>query len=794
MNVKITAIVVVLTFASTFCLAADISGTVYNSATKEPLPGATVVIQGTTIGSVTDEDGRYIIKNIAIGTYILEASSLGFEKLSKEVELAMTGNVVANFTLTERAEQLGEIVVRGKTEAQLLSQQPIAAAMVDVQAIQSRPVEIARVLDDLPGVRVRQSGGFGSTTQIQLNGATGEAVRVYFDGVPLEYLSSGTSINTLPVNLIKRLEVYKGVMPIHLGTDALAGGINIVTREPYKDFLDVSYEVGSFNTHRATLNTYKVTSNNFFTGINAFYNYSDNNFWMNVENRTYTTDDNGVLVPGPSESIRIRRFHNVHKSYFAEAHLGVRDKSWTDELSYRVAYVNRYDENQHGSRVTSVPAGAAFQEEEGIVQRIKFKKDGIFNGKLDIRYDGSLNIVNQFTSDSTTSLYDWRGIEYTQVRTSGLGFGEIGAATLRDIDQISTSHRLSLAYKIHDSHSFNVSNFFGSQQFEGNDPVRTNSDRFDPNTVPAIIEKNILGVSYVSHWFNDRLELNLFGKNYFYKSESADIFSIRTNSDPISVNDSENGFGLGSKWTFDSDLFVRFSYERAVRLPNEVEVFGNFVTSRPNYNISPEKSNNFNLGAYWSRLFKKNRYTIDLSTFYREQEDLIFFVPIETGLGQFRNLSSAQAQGVEATVKASFAEFIDIGINVTKQRIISTSTAFGDEPFFEQPIPSRPDFFASSSVTYFPKFSSNEERKFSISLFTTFVEEFNFILEGGRRNDDNYVPRQFVNDLGISYQMDDKNLTFSFQLNNITDEEVFDLVSIPRPGRNFRFKMRYALN
>ncbi|MEM6642407.1 MAG: TonB-dependent receptor [Bacteroidota bacterium] len=786
-------VALVLFLASITSFAATIRGTITDEQSS-PLPGVTVQIQGTSLGTITNADGTFVISNLTEGSYNLLITSVGFQQISKTVTVKQQEVIQVNFVLKESSEELGEVVVLAKSETQLLSQQPITVAMVDVQNLQSQPVEIARVLDDLPGIRIQQSGGFGSSTQIQLNGATGEAVRVYLDGVPIEYLSSGTSLNTFPVNLIKRLEVYKGVMPIDLGTDALAGGINVVTREPYQNFLDVSYEVGSFNTHRGTLNSYLVRPKGFFIGINSFYNYSDNDFWMNVENQTYTTRDNGSIIPDDLESIRVRRFHNVHESYFAELHLGLRNKSWADELSYRVAYTHRYDENQHGSRVTEIPAGDAFQEEDGFIQRLKFVKIGLLNEKLYIKYDGSLNHSNNFVNDSTTLIYDWNGRSFSGLRGQGTGFGEIGAATLRSIEQVSTSQRLSLIYNFSDAHSLVVSNFYGRQRFEGNDPVRVAAGRFDPNAIPAILSKNISGISYISQWFSDRLELNLFGKRYYYNSESADAFSIRSSSELITIEDAENGYGLGSKWSFNNDFFIRFSFEKAVRLPNEFEVFGNFVTSRPNYSIRPEKSNNYNLGTYWRKAFEKNTLSVDLNTFYRAQKDLIFFVPNETGLGISRNISSAEAQGIEASFRASFAEAIDIGLNLTKQRIISTSTAFGDEPFFEQPIPSRPDFFASSSVTYKPTFLAREDRKFSMSWFTTFVDEFNFILEGARRNDDNYVPAQFVNDIGLSYELEDKNLSFSFQLNNILDREVFDLVSIPRPGRNFRFKVRYLLN
>ncbi|MEM6525573.1 MAG: carboxypeptidase-like regulatory domain-containing protein, partial [Bacteroidota bacterium] len=90
MNFKTTAFFAVLSFNWSISTAADITGRVYESANKKPLPGATVIIQGTTTGAVTDENGRYIIKDVNPGSYTLEASSIGFVKVTKQVILKST--------------------------------------------------------------------------------------------------------------------------------------------------------------------------------------------------------------------------------------------------------------------------------------------------------------------------------------------------------------------------------------------------------------------------------------------------------------------------------------------------------------------------------------------------------------------------------------------------------------------------------------------------------------------------------------------------------------------------------
>ena len=254
--------------------AGDISGRIYNEF-NEPFEGATVKIQGTKKGAVADLEGKFIIKDVPAGTYTLEASSLGYKAVTKEVRVGQSGNVSVDFSLETDATVLNEVVITEKSRAQEISENPIQISSIDVVALQNETADIVAVLDRTAGVRVRQSGGLGSNTTIQLNGLTGRAVRTYYDGIPLELLGGGIQLNNLPVNTIERIDVYKGVMPVDVGTDALAGGINVITRQVDYDFLDASYQVGSFNTHVGALNAAKKLGDHVVLSLSGFYNYSD---------------------------------------------------------------------------------------------------------------------------------------------------------------------------------------------------------------------------------------------------------------------------------------------------------------------------------------------------------------------------------------------------------------------------------------------------------------------------------------------------------------------------------------
>ena len=85
------------------------------------------------------------------------------------------------------------------------------------------------------GIKVREEGGVGSDFDLSINGLSGNSVRYFLDGMPLDTKGSGVSLANLPINIIDRIEIYKGVVPASLGTDALGGTINIITKQEKKD-------------------------------------------------------------------------------------------------------------------------------------------------------------------------------------------------------------------------------------------------------------------------------------------------------------------------------------------------------------------------------------------------------------------------------------------------------------------------------------------------------------------------------------------------------------------------------
>ncbi|HEU4537805.1 MAG TPA: TonB family protein, partial [Polyangiaceae bacterium] len=147
-----------------------------------------------------------------------------------------------------------EVTVQGATPAERLRQSAEAVAVIETEQAKRQTADLGEVMARSGGVGVRRSGGLGSDTQFSLNGLTGDQVRFFLDGVPLDVAGYPFGIANVPVNVVERIEIYRGVVPVRFGADALGGAVNLVTDQRVRGTgASASYQVGSYDTYRATL-------------------------------------------------------------------------------------------------------------------------------------------------------------------------------------------------------------------------------------------------------------------------------------------------------------------------------------------------------------------------------------------------------------------------------------------------------------------------------------------------------------------------------------------------------------
>jgi outer membrane receptor for ferrienterochelin and colicins len=211
-----------------------LSGVALDEATGKPLWGVNVVVRGTWLGAVTGEDGRFEVAGVPAGSRDVEASLMGYEKRivpSLRVEAGAATDVTLRLrpTLIRRPPE----VVTASRRKQAVEDAPATVDVVGDEEIRGRSaVTLDRVLENTAGIGITDG-------QIDLRGSTGfnyaagSRVLLMVDGHPLiNGDTGGINWDAIPIEEVERVEVVKGAGSALYGSNALAGMVNVITRDP----------------------------------------------------------------------------------------------------------------------------------------------------------------------------------------------------------------------------------------------------------------------------------------------------------------------------------------------------------------------------------------------------------------------------------------------------------------------------------------------------------------------------------------------------------------------------------
>ena len=226
-----------------------------------PLPGATVQVSSTT-GTVTDTDGYFRFDQLDAGTYELIIRSIGHESMRKTVTVP-SENVV-RVALQPNSLGLQEVVVTGSMSPVYLKDSPVKTEIITSEHINtflpSASTGIVETISLINGVQEVVSCGVCFTNAISINGLPGPYTAVLLDGTPMYgNLASVYGLNGIPSSMIERVEVIKGPNSTLYGSEAVAGVINIITKDPSEqptlnvDFMGTTHKEAFVNiSHKLT--------------------------------------------------------------------------------------------------------------------------------------------------------------------------------------------------------------------------------------------------------------------------------------------------------------------------------------------------------------------------------------------------------------------------------------------------------------------------------------------------------------------------------------------------------------
>ena len=755
-------------------------------ADGQPAAFVAVRIENTMTGAHTDEEGKFTIELLE-GKHSLVVQAIGHEPHKKEIEVTAGKTTELHvFKLNETSKELEEVEIVGKSETQVLKESGFAVNSIDTKQFANTTTDLNQILNRSTGVRIRESGGTGSEFNFSINGLSGKAVKYFIDGIPMDVMGSGMTLNNIPVNLAERVEVYKGVVPVTLGADAMGGAVNVITNQKIKNYLDASYSLGSFNTHRAAL-TGQFTHQK--TGIivraNGFYNYSDNNYIMkNVEVVNQINDSTAEFV-----NKDVRRFHDNFQSGMAQLEFGVMNKKWADVLFIGASYTQTDKAVQTGSRQDEVYGKIRQYGKAGSIS-MRYKKDNILVKGLNFNLFTSRTIDQNLTVDTALALYDWNGVRGLSTVSENKGI-----RTLTNITRPKTYLRANLSYEINKIHSLNINYSL--------DHVRNknyNELIEDKDFAPGTISKNIVGISYQQNLLNKRLANTFFGKYYglSLKQQKWSTTEFRYYED--AQLRTYTGYGIASRYLITAQLGVKASFEKAYRLPETEEVFGNGLNTVPSPDLKPEKSNNFNLGLFNSLSFKKHKLFVEAGGFFRNATDFIFKIPGEKNRTyRYDNKSSVRVYGIEGEARYNYSEMITANLNATYQQSVNYTkySKAGNtipEATYLNKIPNLPWLFANFDLSIGKSNLLGKRTRLQANWYTQYVHWFYLTWEAfGNKDGKSTIPSQYIHTLSVSYSIKDGRYNISAECRNLTDALAYDNYKLQKPGRSYAVKLRYFI-
>ncbi len=249
----------------------------------------------------------------------------------------------------------------------------------------------------------------GSSVRINLNGLQGKAISFFRDGIPTDYLGNTFNIAFLSPNTLERVDVYKGIVPVELGADALGGALNFISKKNRQNIVELSHEVASYNTHRSAINAYYKNDADQFVKLTSFFNYSDNNYKVDVKLRNPDTRN--------LEDIRAERFHDTFLSSFSELQLGALNLTWADEISISGGASLSRDDVQNSLQMIQA-FGRARLLQDGFFGALNYRKS--LNDRLSIDFFGAHGQHTTSTIDTALQVFNWLGeVERRQGFTRG---------------------------------------------------------------------------------------------------------------------------------------------------------------------------------------------------------------------------------------------------------------------------------------------------------------------------------------------------------------------------------------
>ena len=689
-----------------------------------------------------------------------------------------------NITISPETQQLDEVTVVS-TGVSRLKRSAFNAVAVDTKELQNTTKNLSDALAKAPGMKLRESGGVGSDMQLMLDGFSGKHVKVFIDGVPQEGVGSSFGLNNIPVNFADLIEVYKGVVPVGFGTDAIGGVINIVTNKKRRRwFLDASYSYGSFNTHKSNVNFGQTFKNGFTYEINAFQNYSDNDYHIEAPVEDFET---GRI--DRDKKVRVKRFNDTYHNEAVVGKVGVVDKKWADRLMLGFTYSNMYQDIQTGVR-QDIVYGQKHRKGHSLMPSLEYYKRNLLAKGLDVALTVNYNKNLTTNVDTASYKYNWYGDRKLLNSPGEQSYQHSRADNNNWNGTFTANYRLGKMHMLTFNHVLNTFS-------RSNTSLLAKEEQSD--AIAKETRKNISGVSY-RLMPSETWNLSVFGK-YYNQFVAGPVATDANQNDYVRTTRSVSSIGYGAAGTYFilPGLQAKLSYEKAYRLPTIEEMFGNEDLEMGDIGIRPENSDNVNLNLSYNRTFGRHSVYVEGGLVYRNTKDYIQRNITDLSGGKsaatYINYGKVLTKGYNISARYGFGKWVSVGGNFTQMDVrdnMKTSISGSAENIaYKERMPNLPYIVADSDVTFYWRDLGRKGNALTVSYDNQYLHSFTYYSSKiGSNKGDYVVPSQFSHNLSLSYSLRDGRYNLSFECRNFTDEQLYDNFSLQKAGRAFYGKVR----
>ncbi len=654
--------------------------------------------------------------------------------------LALAGEPVSG-----KPASIPSITVYGDTENE--SQDVTAdSTVIHVSDEQHSMDTVSDVLSSQGGVHLTRYGGLEDFTSVSIRGSQGDEVLILLDGIPLNS-ATGDSVDLSPYLLdsLDSIAIYRGSAPVQFGAAPAAGAVELNSKIPKKGKeVNASVGYGSFNT---------VSSHAHYSQANERYGFLLSTSYLRTDGDFSFLDDNGTPA-NPNDDQRVKRQNNasqtVHPFFKIFYNFDSKTKmEWLIHFIRKDAGVPGLSTNQSQTADLSTTT---------LLSSFKIHRDSFFSQKISFESLTSVKVSKSQFSDPN---------------------GEIGLGGAQDNDDDTTFFNHQFTWNYYPDRHQNVTSFF-LYQMEDFRPQNFLATPSHGST--SVRQMWNVGAGDEIDLLNHRLYLNpaVWFSNVFDRINNNDPSFLT----PATFTDSSSHHvvseKMGVKGMITPWLSMPMNVSHSYRFPTFSELFGDRGGVVGNPLLKPQVSLNWDIGFELDRKsphppFDKGGLKGDLSVFYFERriDNLIQFEQ-NSGFARAENVGSARIRGVETMASADFFKHVRLSANYTFQ----DPKDEGNNP--GKFIPGQPQHEADAELTGY-----NKRGKIFLAvnwMDSTFLDPLNTRV----------IQNRLILNSGLSFSPNSKT-TLSFEGKNLSNNQIYDVVGFPLPGRSFFGRIEYKL-